>query len=81
MTSPPISPPVLPSPSSLPTEAPPTTEDPIQRHFSAIVGVPVGIGLAILMLGSCALYLFLSAYIKHWREERENATNMSNLVR
>jgi hypothetical protein len=67
------------SPTSLPSDAPPTTEDPLQRHFSAIVGVPVGIGLAILILGSCALYLFLSAYIKHRREEREQATNTTNI--
>ncbi|CAI8048253.1 hypothetical protein GBAR_LOCUS26635 [Geodia barretti] len=68
------------SPTTLPSDATPTTEDPLQRHFSAIVGVPVGIGLAILILSSCALYLFLSAYIKHRREEREQATNTTNVV-
>ena len=68
------------SPTGTPTEATPTTEDPIQRHLSAIIGVPVGLGLSLLVLGSCALWLFLSSYIKYHREEREQGTNITNLV-
>ena len=72
--------PALMSPTGTPTEATPTTEDPIQRHLSAIIGVPVGLGLSLLVLGCCALWLFLSSYIKYRREEREQGTNITNLV-
>ena len=75
-----LSPSPVPSPTSTPTEAPPTTEDPIQRHLAAIIGVPTGIGLAVLLIGSCVVWLLLTSYLRYRRAEREQATNTTHLV-
>lgn len=71
-----------PSPTSSPTEAPPTstTEDPVQKHLPVIIGVPTGIGLSILFIGSCVAWLFVSSYLKYRETEREQNTNSTNLV-
>jgi hypothetical protein len=68
------------SPTSTPTEAPPTTEDPVQRHLAAIIGVPTGFLLALLLIGSCVVWLMLSSYLKYRRAEREQGTNTTHLV-
>ena len=52
----------------------------MQKHLSVIVGVPVGVGLSVLLIGSCVLWLAMSSYLSYRRAERDQITNVTNLV-
>lgn len=45
-----------------PATMPATTENPLQRHLSLIIGVPTGIGLSIVGLSLCLIWLACSSY-------------------
>ena len=52
----------------------------MQKHLSVIVGVPVGVGLSVVLIGSCVLWLAMSSYLSYRRAERDQITNVTNLV-
>ena len=52
------------TPTATPTLAT-TEEDPIQRHLALIVGVPTGVGIAVIGLVLCGLWLVCSTYCEN----------------
>lgn len=70
----------LPSVTATPSS---TTEDPIQRHLALIVGVPTGVGLALLGLCVCAVWLVCSTYCDRQKATSEHSagTHSTNAVR
>lgn len=71
-----------PTPTATPTEEP-STEDPLQEHLAVIIGVPTGVGLSILLIGTCVVWLACSSYLEHRRAMAEHygGTRTTNLVR
>ena len=67
-----------PTPTPLATTVPPTNVDPIQEHLSVIIGVPVGVGLAVLLVLACVLWMVCSAWCEQ-RKERA-ATQSTHMV-
>ena len=76
-----------PSPSPSPTDNP-TAHDPIQEHLSVIVGVPVGLVLALLFFGICILWMVVSQHRllrstgvedSHGVEDEASGSNMVRL--
>ena len=74
--------PLSPLTAMSPTEDSPTTEDPIQEHLAVIIGVPTGIGLAIIGLGLCVLWLGCSSYLEYRKNRPVSVgTHSTNVVR
>lgn len=48
-----------------------------------IIGVPTGVGLSILLIGTCVVWLACSSYLEHRRAMAEHygGTRTTNLVR
>lgn len=65
------------------TAMPTTEEDPIQRHLALIVGVPTGVGLALLGLCLCGVWLACSTYCDRRKAtgDQSAGTHSTNLVR
>ena len=53
------------TPSASPSSTITPTEDPLQRHLALIIGVPTGVGLSILGLSLCLLWLACSSYCEY----------------
>jgi hypothetical protein len=67
----------------LPSTTPmPTPEDPVQRHLSLIIGVPTGVGLALLALSSCGVWLVCSTYCERRKASGDQSagTHSTNAV-
>ncbi len=65
------------SPTTTPTGPDVTTSAP-NSQLSLIIGLPVGIGLAMLGLGACFIWLTCSAYCEN--KDNPRGTASSNLV-
>lgn len=66
----------LPFPTATPIATPTLTtteEDPIQRHLALIVGVPTGIGIAVVGLVLCGLWLVCSTYCENRQRNMEQS--------
>lgn len=66
----------LPTSIAMTTSAttPATTESPLQRHLSLIIGIPTGIGLSIVGLLLCLIWLACSSYCDYRKSLPQQGT-------
>ena len=67
-----------PSETAVPT---PTTESPLQRHLSLIIGVPTGVGLSVIGLSACLIWLACLSYCEYRKSLPQQGNNGSGATR